>query len=55
MRKFATLMLAIVSISAIGGFMVGILYAGRFSEIYVTPNNEVCMNIAGQVFIHEFE
>lgn len=55
MRKFATLMLVIVSVSMICGFVFGILYSGQFAEIYVTPNNEAYMQIAGQVFVHEFE
>lgn len=55
MRKFSTLMLAIVSMSMICGFICGILYTARYAEIYVTPEDVICMQIAGQVYTHEAE
>ena len=55
MRKFSTLMLAIVSMSMICGFICGIQYTVRYAEIYVTPEDVIYMQIAGQVYAHEAE
>ena len=54
MRNFATLMLAIVSMSMICGFVTGIVYAATYAEISV-EDNLVYMQIIGQEYIHEFE
>ena len=55
MRRFSTLMLAIVSMSMICGFVFGILYTATNAEIYVTHDNTAYLQIAGQAFMHEFE
>lgn len=54
MRRFSTLMLAIVSMSMICGFVFGILYTATNAEIYVA-DNAAYLQIAGQAFMHEFE